>query len=226
MPSEHLTFLEWRRLFAFRTTWGLVLGFFGIVYMVWLFQAWLPSYLEIQRHMSIKTTGWVAAIPYAFGVVGSIGGGWVADRLMASGLSPINSRKIPVITSLIAMAVFTYLAAVIQSNVMAVACISGAVLCAGCSSGMSWAMVSVVAPENCTASLGGIMNFGGYLGGALAPMITGFIAQATGSFVPALLVAAVVALAASLSYLFVIPNRPVTYAELVEVGAAGLPKGV
>jgi hypothetical protein len=32
-----------RRLFAFRTTWGLVLGFFGIVYRVWLFQSWLPG---------------------------------------------------------------------------------------------------------------------------------------------------------------------------------------
>src|SRR3954452_14176182 len=31
LPSERLTFLEWRRLFAFRMTWGLILGFFGIV---------------------------------------------------------------------------------------------------------------------------------------------------------------------------------------------------
>ncbi|MBV9248288.1 MAG: MFS transporter [Acetobacteraceae bacterium] len=220
LPTQPITFLEWRRLFAFRTTWGLVLGFFGIVYVVWLFQAWLPGYLEIQRHISIQATGLVASIPYAFGVIGSIGGGWVADRLMASGFSPINSRKIPVITSLIAMAAFTYLAAVTESNVMAVACISGAVLCAGCSSGMSWAMVSVAAPENCTASLGSIMNFGGYLGGALAPMTTGFIVQATGSFVPALLVAAVIAVAASLSYLLIIPKRPVTYAELVQVAGS------
>jgi len=55
--------------------------------MVWLFQAWLPGYLEIQRHMSIRTTGFVAAIPYACGVVGSIGAGWVTDRLMAGGFS-------------------------------------------------------------------------------------------------------------------------------------------
>ena len=73
---------EWGGLFRFRTTWGLVLGFFGIVYMGWLYLAWLPGYLEIQRHMSIPKTGLVAAIPFAFGVVGSIGGGWIADRLM------------------------------------------------------------------------------------------------------------------------------------------------
>src|SRR3954452_11505012 len=111
----------------------MILGFFGIVYMVWLFQAWLPGYLEIQRHMNIKTTGLVAAIPYAFGVIGSIGGGWVADRLMASGFSPINSRKIPVITGLIAMRVFPYFEAITESDVLPIACISGSVFCTGCS---------------------------------------------------------------------------------------------
>jgi sugar phosphate permease len=95
-PAQHVTLAEWRQLFGFSVTWGLILGFFGIVYMVWLFQAWLPGYLEIQRHMSIRTTGFVAAIPYACGVVGSVGAGWVTDRLMAGGFSPINSRKLPI----------------------------------------------------------------------------------------------------------------------------------
>ncbi len=39
--------------------------------MTWLFQGWLPGYLEIQRHMSIRATGFVAAIPFIFGVIGS-----------------------------------------------------------------------------------------------------------------------------------------------------------
>jgi MFS family permease len=176
---------------------GLILGFFGIVYMVWLFQAWLPGYLEIQRHMSIRTTGFVAAIPYACGVVGSIGAGWVTDRLMAGGFSPINSRKLPIIVGLVAMAVFTFVAAETPNNVVAVMAISAAVFFAGGASGMSWALASVAAPAHCTASLGSIQNFGGYLGGALAPTVTGFIVQATGTFVPALLVGAVIALASA-----------------------------
>lgn len=43
-PAQHVTLAEWGQLFGFRVTWGLILGFFGIVYMVWLFQAWLPGY--------------------------------------------------------------------------------------------------------------------------------------------------------------------------------------
>lgn len=83
-----------------------------------------------------------------------------------------------------------------------------------CASGMSWALSSVVAPTNCTASLGSIQNFGGYLGGALAPTITGFIVQGTGSFVPALLVSAAIGLVSALIYLLLIRPSPITSTEL------------
>lgn len=214
-PVAHrVTLGEWRGLFRFRTTWGLILGFFGVVYMGWLYLAWLPGYLEIQRHMSIPKTGFIAAIPFAFGVVGSVGGGWVADRLMAAGFSPVSSRKLPVIVGLVAMAFFTIVAAEAASDTIAVACISAALMFGACASGMSWALSSVVAPSNCTASLGSIQNFGGYLGGALAPSITGFIVQATGSFVPALLVSAGIGLVSALIYLLLIRTNPITSAEL------------
>jgi MFS family permease len=211
---QRVTFKEWRSLFRFRTTWGLILGFFGIVYMTWLFQGWLPGYLEIQRHMSIRATGFIAAIPFFFGVVGSVGFGWVTDRLMARGFSPVNSRKLPIICGLIGMAVFTFIAAEAQSNFVAVACISLAVFCNGGSSGMSWSLASVAAPANCTASLGSMMNFGGYIGGALAPTVTGFIVQSTGSFEQALLIGAAVALFGALSYLLIVRRDAITSVEL------------
>ena len=212
--GRHASFSEWGQLFRFRTTWGLIFGFFGIVYMGWLYLAWLPGYLEIQRHMSIPKTGWVAAIPFAFGVVGSVGGGWIADRLMHVGFTPINSRKLPVIVGLLGMSGFTVVAALAASNTVAVACISLSLMFGACASGMSWALASVAAPSNLTASLGAIQNFGGYLGGALAPTITGFIVQGTGSFVPALLVSAVIGLVSALVYLLVIRAEPITSAEL------------
>ena len=64
-----------------------------------------------------------------------------------------------------------------------------------------------MAPANRVASLGSIQNFGGFLGGALAPIITGFIAQ-TWSFVPALLTGAAIALVGALSYLLLV-RKPI-----------------
>ena len=92
-------------------------------------------------------------------------------------------------------------AAETPSNVVAVAAISVSLFLLYVSSTSAWAMPSVAAPANCTASLGAMQNFGGYLGGALAPTVTGFIVQATGSFVPALLVGAAVAVVCAAGYL-------------------------
>jgi sugar phosphate permease len=211
--STPITFAEWRRLFTFRMTWGLLLGFFGVIYLIWLFQAWLPGYLEMQRHMSLQKTGWVAAIPYAFGVIGSIGTGFLADKLMAAGLSPINSRRVPAVISLLGMALFTFLAAEATSNTMAVGCITVVMFFSGAASAMAWALISVAGPENVTGSLGGIMNFGGYIGGALAPMTTGYIVQATGDFVPALMTGAAIGVASAAAYIFVMPGEPISAAE-------------
>jgi hypothetical protein len=92
-------------------------------------------------------------------------------------LSPVNSRKIPIICGLIGMAIATYIAAEAQNYVVAVAAVSVAVFCNGGASGMSWPLAGVAAPANCTASLGSMMNFGGYVGGALAPTVTGTLSK-------------------------------------------------
>ena len=62
--SRPPSFAEWRQLFAHRTTWGMIAGFFGNMYTLWLYTGWLPYYLEHERHMSIARVGIVGAIPY------------------------------------------------------------------------------------------------------------------------------------------------------------------
>jgi cyanate permease len=58
-----------------------------------------------------------------------------------------------------------------------------------------------------------MQNFGGYLGGALAPTVTGLIVQHTGSFVPALVVGAIIGLASAASYFFIV-DQPITAADI------------
>ncbi|MDE2517672.1 MAG: MFS transporter [Rhodospirillales bacterium] len=214
--GQPVSLAEWRSLFGFRTTWGMIFGNFGSGYMIWLYAAWLPGYLEIQRHMTIAHTGFVAAIPYVAGFIGSLFGGWFCDKLMAAGFSPINSRKLPIVIGMIGMATFTVLAALIPSNTIAVGCITVSMFLGNMAGATIWALAVVAAPGKGVGSLGGMQNFGGFLGGALAPMITGFIVEITHSFVPALILAGVVGVGSALIYLIVV-QRPVDLRE----GSAG-----
>jgi hypothetical protein len=88
------------------------------------------------------------------------------------------------VTGVTGAAIFTICTAEAGSNIMAVTFVTLAMTFGSLCAGLFWALASVIAPANCTASAGSLANFGGYLGGALVPMVTGFIVQATGSSPP------------------------------------------
>jgi MFS family permease len=216
-----VTFREWKLLFRFRSTWGMVFGYFGCIYLTWIYTAWLPGYLEIERHMSVKYTGWAAAIPFACGVVGGVFGGYVADFLVRRGVAPLKSRSYPAAICLLGTAICTVAAAYVSSNTLAIAFISLSLFLVYMTSTCAWAMSSVAVPTNCTASIGSVQNFGGYLGGALAPTVTGLIVQHSGSFVPALVVGALIGVFSAGCYLFIV-DQPITAAELDAMSALAL----
>jgi MFS family permease len=215
--ERRMTFAEWRGLFGRATTWGMIFGFMGVVYMVWLYLTWLPAYLEHERHLTIAKTGWIVSIPYLFGTLGMLSSGFIADGLMARGMAPMRSRKWPICTGLIGAAAFTVPAAYTPNLTLALVYLSAAMYFVNLASGAAWALVSVSAPRHLVASLGSIQNFGGYFGGSFAPFVTGVVVDRTHSFVNAFLISAGVSFAAALVYMFVVR---VPIADTVDHGAA------
>ena len=198
----------WGRLFTRRMTWGLMAGNFGVIYVLWLYSTWLPGYLEIERHLSIKSAGMVASIPFALSIGGSIGGGFLADRIARGGRSLVRTQKAFVCLSLVGMGLFTFAAAHASSIGWAIADISAALCCNGCATCMAWAIATTAAPKGYIGALGGIQNFAGYIGATLAPMLTGAIVEATGSFTPALVTGAAIAFLSAASYALIVPREP------------------
>jgi MFS family permease len=211
--TSRVTLRQWARLFRCGTTWGMVVGNFGSGYLFWVYYAWLPGFLEIQHHVSVAQTGIYASIPPLCGIVGALTGGLVSDRLAAAGFSPINSRKIPIVIGLIGTATLTVGAAFAQSAGLAITLVSVAVLFSNCASATIWGIVTAAAPPNYVASLGSIQNFGGYLGGACSPAVTGLIVDVTGSFVVARFIGAGMAATGALIYLFGV-TRPISGSDL------------
>jgi sugar phosphate permease len=197
----------WGALFRHRATWGMMLGFFGSVYLNWVYLTWLPGYLRTERHMDLAYAGMAASIPFLCGFAGALVAGWASDRVVKAATSPISGRRNAVVATMLGMVAFTIPAALVESNVVAVACISMVIFLANASSACAWSLATVAAPRSHIASLGAIQNFGGFLGGALAPVLTGYIAQSW-SFVPALLTGAGIAFAGAMAYHFLV-TRPI-----------------
>jgi nitrate/nitrite transporter NarK len=133
-----------------------------------------------------------------------VAGGWLCDLLTRRGWAPIAGRKLLVSCALCGISACTVGTVFAQANATALTFISISLFLIYIASSAAWATVPIAAPSQYTASLGSIQNFGGYLGGALAPTVTGLIVQRTGSFSQALMLSAGLSLLSAAAYLLLV----------------------
>ncbi len=146
-------------------------------------------------------------------MIGSLFGGFICDRCASWEFSLINSRRIPLILGLFGTALFVLPVAFTHTTWIALASISAAVFCSNLTSTSAWTLVTAVAPENYVASIGSMQNFGGYLGAAVAPIVTGLIVQSGGSFAPAFIVGSAISALAALCYI-VLVRQPIAQGDV------------
>ncbi len=198
--------IRWASLFTYRSVWGIVFGQVGYLYAYFFFVTWLPSYLILEREMTVPETGIVASLPFWMGLVGTLTGGWMGDYLIRRGFSRTASRKTMIGVGL-TLATITMVAAAFASQTwLAVTLL---ILCMGfmrlTTASANSAPIDL-APPSVVASLTSIQNTIGVFGGMAVAVITGYIVGTTGSFVLALLVAAAMALGGALSYVFLVKS--------------------
>lgn len=183
---------EWGRLLRQGTVWGLLLGFGGTVYVTWLYVTWLPAYLVQRWQMTPGNAALWSAMPQFCGFLGALAGGWLSDRL-ARQLGERPARQGPLVAGLFVAAACTALAAVSGSAALALASVSVALFSANVATTSGWALAAGLAPPALIATVEAMANIGGSVGGSLAPLVTGFVVERSGSFGPALAIAAAVA---------------------------------
>ena len=176
----------------------------------WVYTSWLPYYLEHERHMSVARVGIVGRNSLLLRLVGAVVGGWLCDFLTRRGWTPIGGRKVLLSSALCGISLCIVGTVLAVSNAAAIAFISVTLFLIYIAASAAWATVPIAAPSQYTASLGSIQNCGGYLGGALAPAVTGLIVEHTGSFSQALLLSAALSALAAVAYLLLVrqPIQP------------------
>jgi len=190
----------WKALIRQRTVWGMMLGWGGINYTVWLYLAWLPAYLQDQRHLSLARTGWVSAVPFLAGALGMLFSGALSDHLARTGLPLTTVHRRNIVAGMIVSAASTFLVAHSQSTPQAVAGISVALFFIHFAGTSGWGYVQAVSPLRYVASLGALQNFASFMIASAAPVLTGWLLDRTHSFTIALGVCSAVTLLGAVSY--------------------------
>jgi cyanate permease len=190
----------WKALIRQRTAWGMMLGWGGVNYTVWLYVTWLPGYLQVQRHLSLASSGWVASIPFLAGAAGMFSSGVISDWLARSGtaLSTIHRRNL--VVGMVVSAASTFVVAHSGSTTQAVAGISMSLFFIHFAGTSGWGYVQAVSPLRYVASLGALQNFASFMIASAGPVVTGRLLDRTHSFTLALGVCSAVTLLGALSY--------------------------
>ncbi|MDR5816958.1 MFS transporter [Caballeronia sp. LZ033] len=168
-------------------------AFFGYAYILYFFLSWFPSYLTMAHHLSIQKMSIVSVIPWAVGVTGLVAGGYACDWLVRRTGRAIFSRKIVLITSLGAGAVCIALTGAVSELTSAVALMAVAVFFMYASFNTYFAIVLDTVEKRRVGAVGGFVHFIANLAGIVAPALTGFLVQSSGSFKSAFVLTGIIA---------------------------------
>jgi sugar phosphate permease len=197
---------QWLRLFRLRTMWGMMLGFGGINYTVWLYMSWMPNYLEAEHHVSVAATGVLAIIPFLVGAVGMFLSGVIADFLVRRGLPATTTHRALLVTGMTCSALCTLLVPYIPGATGAAFGIGMALFFTYLAGNSGWGLVQSIAPSGIVASVGTIQNFGSFVCASFAPVLTGWLLDRTHSFHLTLVICSMVSILGALSYLLIVKD--------------------
>ncbi|WP_338421764.1 MFS transporter [Acetobacter fallax] len=199
-PRAEKVIHELRRLLSFRTSWALAGGFVGVIYLQWLYAAWLPTYFQTARHFTVSQAGYLSSVPQFAGFIGGLAGGIVTDRLARRGWTPARACRTPLVAALLVAAVTTMLVPFCATTTLAVIVMSVSLFATGIAMTTGWTLGTVLIDEGSVATLEAIQNMGGSLGAVMAPVLTGAALQHSGSFTLAMAIAGVITLGSAALY--------------------------
>jgi MFS transporter, ACS family, aldohexuronate transporter len=177
-----------RVLLQYRQGWGLVLCRFLVGPVIQFYWFWMPAYLYQARGLSLAAIGLFAWIPYLFGDVGSIGGGWAAGFLIRRGVSLQGARLSTMWVGAACCAMSVGVARA-RSAAAAIAFICLVMFGHTWLSANMFAAISDIYPDGAVGRMTALTGVAGGISGLLFPLLTGFLVDRI-SYTPVFFIAA------------------------------------
>ncbi len=179
-------------------------AFFGYAYLLFFFLSWFPTYLTDVQHLSIKSMSVVAAIPWVLGVIGNLAGGWILDTAYRRTGRTLQARKNILVICLLLAAAFVGLAGIVHGLGSAVALMAVSVFFLYVTGPTYFAIIIDLVEASRVGAASGFVHFCAACAGIVAPSITGFMVQSSGSFAGAFVLAGAVAALGALGIVAVV----------------------
>ena len=210
--------VPWGTLLRSPNMWAIMCAYFTYVYCLWIFLSWLPSYLVEFRHFTLIKVGMLASLPLFAGVIGDTVGGVATDWLLKKTGNTRLARRSVAITGLLGCCAFIVPAALTENAITAITCLTASMFFLECTIGPSWA-VPMDAGGKYSGTVSGMMNMAGNFGGALSPLVFGFLVQYGSWQAPFIVAAVLLVIGAGIWAFWLDPDRSVL--EAADAPAVG-----
>ncbi len=171
-----------------KQAWGLMCCRFLVGPVIQFYWFWLPAYLHQSRGFSLADIGMFAWIPFLFGDLGSVGGGWLSGFLMRRGIG-LKAARLAVMFAGAACCALSVCVAWASSAAVALFFICFVMLGHTGLSANMFAAISDIFPDAAVGRVTGMTGIAGGLSGILFPLLTGVLVDRF-SYTPVFLIAA------------------------------------
>jgi MFS transporter, ACS family, D-galactonate transporter len=188
-------------LFRTRAMWATLIGTFCYNYFLFFSLTWLPAYLVESRNLTLSSMSVYTMFSFAGTGTVAILAGAAADWLIRRGASAINTRRWFTIAGLLAASTEVF-GAMSDSTDVAIFFAIFSMTGLGLATANYWAITQTLLPGVAPGRVAGIQNTALNLAGIVAPIITGWLKQVTGSYTAPMQTIWVVLIIGVAAYLF------------------------
>ncbi|MBI3680587.1 MAG: MFS transporter [Acidobacteria bacterium] len=194
------------RVFGTRLIWGIIIGTFCYNYFVYFCMTWLPAYFAESRGMSLGKSSLFTGFSFGGMATVAILAGWTADRLISRGADAVRTRKAFTIAGLL-VAATELIGAFTESNQLAQAFAIISLSGLGLATANYWALTQTLMPGAAIGRIAGVQNCASNLSGIVAPLVTGWLKEVTGSYSAPLYAVGFFLLLGVAAYVFMVHAR-------------------
>lgn len=214
--------IAYARILAQSSFWGCAAGHFTFNYLSYFFLTWLPYYFGNERHLSQQAISRAAGAYYLVDSISALLTGWLCDIWIRQGGRPSFVRKFASAAGATVAAVAMLGCALAGPDRYYLWLLLAGVGCGAASCGV-FLFAQTIAGPLVAGRWSALQNGFGNFAGLIAPALTGFLVDRTGSFFAAFAMTAAVSLAGAMIWVFAIRFEPIDWSAAVDpVREAGL----